>query len=265
MDLRAQFLREIAKTRLAVDPGPAAPVTPADLEPLPEPARRYLRFMGAVGRPRDWSFRIGFDGFFRLRPHQRFSACEAWSYANRLSLARFFRIRMRLGRIVPMTGRDSYVDGQGRMLIRLADLLTVENGTGAAYDSSELVSYLNDAVLIAPSMLLVPDVAWTAVDGRSFGVAITDHGCTIGGRVMVDERGAPIEFTTTDRYYTDPDDPAKVQRTRWTTPVEGWEVIDGRAIFRRAEARWHLPQGLFTYADLRPIPGSLAFNMRPGE
>ncbi len=33
--------------------------------------------------------------------------------------------------------------------IRLLDLITVEDATGAEYDIGELVTYLNDAVLIA--------------------------------------------------------------------------------------------------------------------
>ena len=93
MDMRARFLREIAKTDLPADPGAAAPVTPAELTKLPEPAQRYLRFMGAVGRPRDWSFRAGFEGWFRLKPHKRFMSSEAWQYTNRLGLARLFHIR----------------------------------------------------------------------------------------------------------------------------------------------------------------------------
>lgn len=265
MEMRARFLRELAKSGLPSSPGASAPVTPAELKSLPEPARRYLHFMGAVGRPRDWSFRAGFEGWFRLKPHKRFMACEAWQYTNRPALARVFHIRMRFGRVIPVMGRDTYSGGQGRMLIRLMDLYTLEDGKGAEYDSSELVGYLNDAALIAPSMLLVPEVAWSAVDGNSFALAITDRGRTVSARLLVDERGAPMEFTTMDRYCTDPDDPEKLLATRWTTPVTGWELVDGRQIFTRAEARWHLPQGLFTYADFRPIPGSFAFNVAPGE
>jgi len=265
MDIRAKFLREFAKTRLPSSPGDAAPVTAAEIEALPAPAQRYLRFMGVVGRPRDWSFRAGFEGWFRFRPHRRFMACDAWQYTNRLGLGRAFHALMRFGYVVPIVGRDSYARGQGRVQIRLLDAYTYADLKGEAYDASGLVAYLNDVALLAPSMLLVPEVAWSAVDNSSFTLAITDQGHTVSARILVDERGALVEFTTTDRYYTDPDDPKNAQRVRWTTPVSGWERIDGRQLFTRAEARWHLPAGLFTYADFRPIPGALAFNVPPGE
>jgi predicted transcriptional regulator of viral defense system len=68
------------------------------------------------------------------------------------------------------------------MLIRLMDLVTVGDGTGEAYDIGELVTYLNDGIVLAPSMLLVPEVRWTAVDATSFDVALTDHGRTVSAR-----------------------------------------------------------------------------------
>ncbi len=65
MSLRSRFLDEIARLGLpAASPG--AVVSEAELAPLPEPAQRYLRFMGVPGRPRDWSFRLSFIGRFKV-------------------------------------------------------------------------------------------------------------------------------------------------------------------------------------------------------
>ena len=44
--------------------------------------------------------------------------------------------------------------GRRRMLVRLLDAFTVQDGVGPEYDIGELVPYLNDSVLVAPSMLL---------------------------------------------------------------------------------------------------------------
>ncbi len=82
---------------------------------------------------------------------------------------------------LPVLGRDTYADGRGRMLIRLLDLITVGDGTGEAFDIGELVTYLNDGIMMAPSMLLVPEVRWSEVDAGSFDVALTDHGRTVKG------------------------------------------------------------------------------------
>jgi hypothetical protein len=263
--MRARFLRELASAGLPVGPGPVDPVTDAELTPLPQSVQRYLRFMGVVGRPRVWSFRLGFAGRFRTKPDQAWMASEAWQYNSRLAVARIFQIRIRFGGLVPVVGRDTYVEGRGRMLIRLLDLFTIEDATGTEYDTGELVTYLNDAALIAPSMLLVPAVTWAPVDANSFDVALTDHGRTVAARVVVDESGAPREFSTADRFCNDPDNPKALVRARWTTPVAGWQMIDGRRLPTRGEATFHLPREPFTYADFRLVPGSLAFNLPPGQ
>lgn len=261
---RARFLREVTRAGLPSSPGPVDVVTDAELIPLPEPARRYLRFMSVVGRPRDWSFCLEFAGRFRTKPGQAWMACRTWQYNSRPAVARIFEMRLRFRGAIPVVGRDTYVEGRGRMLIRLLDMFTIVDGRGPEYDIGELVTYLNDAVLIAPSMLLVPAVTWRAVDPGSFDVALTDHGRTVTARVAVDERGAPREFSTTDRFCADPGNPKRLTQAPWTTPVAGWQTVDGRQVPTEGQATWHLPQGGFTYAQFRLIPASLAFNLVPG-
>ena len=80
------------------------------------------------------------------------------------------------------------------MLIKVLDRFVMGDGIGEEFDIGELMTYLNDDLLLAPSMLLVPQVSWSAVDAGSFDVALTDHERTVSGRVFVDERGAPRDF-----------------------------------------------------------------------
>jgi len=266
--VRKKFMRELVALGLPARPGPnvnLAPISEADLAPLPETARRYLRFMRVVGRPRDWSFRLGFTGRFRRSRQEAWMKCEAWQYNTRLGLARIFYMRLRFFGFVPVLGRDTYADGRGRMLIRLLDLVTVGDGTGEAYDIGELVTYLNDSIMIAPTMLLVRDVRWSEVDASSFDVSITDHGRTAQARVFVDGRGAPVNFETIDRFYSDPKDPAKVTRCRWTTPIAGWHDVGDRKLPTAGKAVWHPPEeDELAYADFTFNPATLAFNVAPG-
>ena len=263
--MRGRFLREVASAGLPEGPGRVDTVTASQIDHLPEPAERDPRFDGGGGtRTRLVCSRLGFTGRFRTKPPQPWMKCEAWQYDNRLGLARIFHIRILLGGILPIVARDSYVDHHGRMLVKLVDLFTLADGTGEEYDIGELVTYLNDAVLVAPSMLLVPEVSWSSVDSNSFDLALTDHGRTVAARVSVDASGAPTDFSTTDRFCYNPDQPKQLMRARWTTPVAGWEMVDGRLLPTAVQAVWHLPEGPFAYADVRPVPGTLAFNVPPG-
>ncbi|MFL5353015.1 DUF6544 family protein [Archangium sp.] len=265
MTMRVRFSREVAALGLPSGPGSDEPVSEADIASLPEPVRRYLRFMGVVGRPRDWSFRAGLTGRFRLGPGQAWKTMEAWQYDTRLEVARIFHIRLSFFGVVPVLGRDTYLRGEGRMLIRPFELFTAQDNKGPELDIGELVTYLNDAILLAPSMVLGPETTWTGVDDSSFDVAFTDRGRTVTARVFLDTRGAPRDFSTTDRFCQDPYAPKHpFIRARWTTPIDSWQVHEGRPIPTWGKAVWHLPQGDFTYVEMAFSPDNLVFNVPPG-
>jgi hypothetical protein len=171
-------------------------------------------------------------------------------------------MRIMAAGLVPMTGRDAYAGGHGRMHGKLAGLIPVADGSGPEYDMSELVTYLNDAVLLAPSMLLSLPVGWAEVNDNCFDLSLADAGHQVSARVLVDGRGAPVEFGTDDRWCALP---GGLVRTRWSTPVQGWMKINGRWQPRRGAAIWHLPGGPFCYAEFRPTPGAVRYNVTPAE
>lgn len=258
--LYRRFAGEVAAARLPAGPGAATPVTEADLDGLPDAVQSYLRFMGVAGRPRDWSFQGRFTGRFRLRPRGRWLPAEAWQYNSGLEPARIYVIGLRLAGIVPIIGRDTYLGGYGRLTVKVADRLTVADGHGEEFDFSELTTYLDDALLLAPSMLLGPATTWAGVDERTFDVTLSDAGRSVTGRVFLDERGAPRDFATTDRYAALP---GGLVRAEWRTPVQSWQMAGGRRLPGPFAAVWHLPDGPMPYIEGCLVPGSVAFNVPP--
>jgi hypothetical protein len=112
-------------------------------------------------------------------------------------------------------------------------------------------------------MLLDPRVRIGPADEGSFTVEVTDGGRTVGARVIVDERGAPVDFETDDRF---------VQiggawvRAHWHTPIAGWERgEDGRWFPTGGRAAWMLPEGEFTYVELAFRPETLRYDVGPED
>jgi len=259
--LSRAFRRELLNARLPTGAARSELVDEASIAALPEPVRRYLRFMGAVGRERDWSMRARFDARFRRGPGE-WLRCEALQFDNRLPISRVFYMRLALGGVLPVTVRDTYLAGRGTMLAKAFDLFQVVKGTGYELDVGELVTYLNDAILMAPSLLLGPETTWKEVDTRSFDVTLQDGRLSVTARVWLDERGAPTDFSTTDRFFDTPE--GKRVRTEWRTPVSGWQDVAGRQLPTRAQAVWQLASGPFAYADFSVDPAQIAFNVPPG-
>ena len=103
------------------------------------------------------------------------------------------------------------------------------------------MTWLDDALLLAPSMLLRPAVAWS--DGPhpdTFRVSFTDAGRTVDAEVLIAADGAPRDVRTDDRWA---ELPGGAQRVRWSTPVDGWRLVGGRPRITEAHAVWDLPGG----------------------
>jgi hypothetical protein len=222
-------------------------VTEDDLSGLPEPAARYQRAMGVVGRPRTRSFRAHVAGRFRLGPGRPWMPLDAWQYNAADEVARLFRMRLTMAGVLPLWGWDTYLSGTGRMRGRLLGLVPVADGAGPEFDTGELTTWLNDAVLLAPAMLLDARTSWTAAGGDGFRVSVTDAGRTVSAEVSLDAEGRPADFRSEDRWAALPGGPV---RAPWSTPVRSWTEVDGHPRMTGGAAVWHLPHGDYRYAEM---------------
>ena len=170
-------------------------------------------------------------------------------------------MQLSLKGLLPVTVRDTYSSGHGKMSARAFDLFNVAEGNGYELDVGELVTYLNDAILMAPSLVVGQETTWAEVDAHSFDVTLRDSGLSVTARVWLDAQGAPTDFSTTDRFLDTAD--GKRVRTEWRTPVSGWQDVGGRKLPTRAQATWQLPSGPFAYADFSVDAKWIAFNVPP--
>ena len=253
---------EVCAAGVGVGGADPSVVTEKDLAALPATVQRYLHAMGVVNRPRDWSFQAHITGRFRLRRQGSWMPAEGWQYNSALEVARIFHMRIDFAGLVPMVGRDTYVGGRGITHRKLLGLVTVVHTHGPETDLSELVTYLNDAVLMAPSMLLRPNTSFAPVDDHSFDVTLVDAGQTVTARVFLDDDGRPVNFSTTDRYA---DLPGGLVRAEWTTPIDGWQLDGDRFIFTHGSAIWNFPEGPLSYLDFNISPGSVRYNVAPAD
>jgi hypothetical protein len=139
---------------------------------------------------------------------------------------------------------------------RLLNLVPVADASGPEMDVGELVTWLNDACMLAPSTLLSGAVTWTPVSDDAFGPTITDARVTASARVVVDEPGRMADLSTEDRYAALP---GRLTCARWSTSIDGWLEHGGRPMPTGGRAVWHLPDGAYEYARGRLVPATVAF------
>jgi hypothetical protein len=253
---------EVCAAGVGVEDSETQMVTERDLVGLPATAQRYLYAMGVVNQPRIWSFQAHLTGRFRLKGQGSWMPAEVWQYNSAVDVARIFHMRLDFAGFVPMIGRDTYVGGKGIMHGKLLGLVTVAHAQGPETDMSELATYLNDAVMMAPSMLLGPNIMFTSVDDHSFDVTLVDAAQTVTARVFLGDDWRPVNFSTSDRYA---DLPGGLVRAEWTTPIDGWQPDGNRFIFTRGSAVWQLPEGPLSYLDFTLAPGDIRYNLAPAK
>jgi hypothetical protein len=260
LDLEGAFVRRVAAAGLPGQFPESRLVTADDVAGLPAAVRRYLGFMEVVGRPVDRSFRVAMAGEFRRGPRDGWLPMRALQYSCAQPVARIFTMRLVFARALPMIGHDTYLAGRGAMHGRLLGAVTVAQGRGPEYDLGELTTFLDDAVLLAPSMLLGLATTWRELDADTFEVSLTDSGHTATGRVSLDERGAPRDFRSSDRFV---DLPEGLVRAEWRTPVPGWTREGGRPFPMPGGAEWLLPEGPLRYVRGGFLPGTVRYDVPP--
>ncbi|MFN7148624.1 MAG: DUF6544 family protein [Microthrixaceae bacterium] len=253
--LRKVFERDLRAARLPTGRGPGPVVTDDELRGLPPAVQRYLRSMDVVGRGRVRCFTTDFRGRFRLRPDGPWMPAVARQCNTVDPIGRVFTMVLRFAGAVPMVGHDTYLAGRGRMVGRLAGVVKVADGAGDEFDIGELSTWLNDAVLLAPSMLLGADTTWDAPDGETIVVGVRDGDRDVTATFRIDASGRPVDYWTTDRWADLPGGPV---RAEWRTPVPGWTGgPDTPPMPLPDGATWMLDDGPFRYVVGGFVAGTL--------
>jgi len=253
---RARFAREVSAGSSRVVMPPAL-LTDGDLAPLPGPVREYLRFAGAVGKPRVVDYKVSFTGGLRSGPNDPWmkATVEQWS-THEPSSRRFLLRARRYG--VPFDAFHRYVGGSATFEVRIASLFPVIDARGAEMDQSETVTLLNDMAVLAPATLIDSRIQWEPAGDRIVRAIFTNEGHTVSATLAFDGTGALVDFWSDDRYRTV--DGRTYEKARWSTPVATYREADGRKVPVHAEARWTVAGTGFAYARLDVV--DIAYNLR---
>lgn len=141
---------------------------------------------------------------------------------------------------------DAYVDGRGRMQVTLARFIKLWDLAGEEMDQGSLMRYLNEMVWF-PTAFLGTNVAWSAIDERSAGVAITDHGRTAAATMYFDDLGRPTDFVAPRYQHLGK---GRFSLEQWATPFTEYGELGGLWIPVAGHAEWRLTSGVLVYAEL---------------
>ncbi|MEK4508461.1 hypothetical protein EJP82_16050 [Paenibacillus anaericanus] len=220
-------------------------LTQEDIADLPAPVKKYLHYVGAVGKPKVHNLHMKIEGEMKQGLDKPWMKVVVDQHNFYDQYTRLFYIK---GKIfgIPLTGIDSYIEGKGRMLIKLASVIKVADESGEKMDQAELVTLLNDISLLSPAALVDSRITWNSIDDQRVECSIEDKGMKVSAILYFNTEGALVDFVTEDRYYTTSD--GESIKTKWSTPVKDYQTVNGVKFPAYGEGIWHLEGGDFVYA-----------------
>ncbi|MEQ9378217.1 MAG: hypothetical protein RIG68_23705 [Imperialibacter sp.] len=245
-----QYKRDIKEGMASLTPAPQETLSNTDIEGLPLPVQKYIRYSGAIGKPKVTHFKVAFEGVLRESDTADWMSfhSEQTNFMNTPTRLFFLNATMKH---LPVAGYHRYTNGEAFMDIRLISMIRVAYETGREMGVSETVTFFNDMCVMAPATLIDSRVKWLAVRGNHVQASFTTDDITVSAWLYFNEDGQLINFISDDRYAREED--GSMERRQWSTPLKDYQDFNGHRVAAYADAVYQYPNKEFCYGNFRTI------------
>jgi hypothetical protein len=234
------FRKDVQENFLHNNAMPTELLTEADLQHLPEPVQRYLKYAGVVGKPKVKNVRIVFEGQMREKGKDWFHFTTVqYNFFEEPTRLFFMKAKM-FGTTVP--GYHHYIKANAVMDIRLFGLFPIVQKSGDVMNKAETVTLFNDMCLMAPATLIDKRIAWQPIDSLSAKAVFTNGSISISAVLYLNEQGQLVDFISNDRSAV-----TDMKQYPFSTPCSNYKKYNGYNVMSEGDAVWHYPDGKFTY------------------
>lgn len=217
-----------------------------EVESLPDPVQRYLRFAITNGTGSNHKLaRLKHGGRFKNNKNGRWLTIRGEEYISTVPKGFVWYAKVSMTPLIWIKGKDKYLDGKGNMLIKLFSVIEVADGKGRDFDSGAFIRWLSEIVPLVPTIIIDPQFVWEEIDSNSAKLIVEDSGMKIQSIFHFNEKGEMTDFISDERpFVTD----AKSVPMRWTVRYRKYRRFGIFMVPTEFEAVWNLPEGDFSYA-----------------
>lgn len=240
-----QFRNDVAQ-RLSQQNNTRQLLTENDVQHMPDPVQRYLKYAGAWQQPKVQNWKMEFSGQIRKDAQSAWMPFTTVQYNFVNPPARLFFMKARMFGL-PVHGYHAFADGKAVMDIRLFSLFRVQFQQGPQMDKAETVTWFNDMCLYAPGALIDKRISWQAIDAQSAKATFSDNGITISAVLYFNEKNELVDFVSYDRYFTSAQQ--QMVSVPFSTPAKNYVEMRGHRVPSYGEAVWKLEGKSFCYGQ----------------
>jgi len=246
--VQGEYTRKVKDELIKQPPGSEEILTESDIEHLPLPVRKYIKYSGAIGKSKPQNVRITFDAKMVSKPGAAPMIATSEQYNFFGSFSRLFLMKAHK-MFIPFHACHVYCNENATFVVRVANLLNVVDLKGEDLTTAETVTLLNDMCIFVPGNLYDKRLTWKEIDSLSSQVSIENGKYKVSAILYFNEKGELINFVSDDRYALQED--GTMKRAKWSTPVSDYMELNGRRIPTYGETIWNYPEGDFTYGTFR--------------
>lgn len=220
-------------------------VKEADMHTMPQCVQLWLKNSGIIGKEKSNTVYIRQKVKMKTSAEQeQWYDAEAEQYYTISKPAFIWSVDMTMMYIVPVAGRDKFLNGKGEMLIKLGSLIPiVKSADNAHINEGTMQRYLGEIVWF-PSAALQPYITWQEIDAYSARAVMNYMSTECSGVFSFDEAGNLKSFST-QRYMGD----EKIKR-EWRITVDEIQSFNGIKIPSELHATWKLESGDWTWLNM---------------
>jgi len=243
---RRAFRQRAAGLRAEAGSPNDAPVTDAELQDIPEPMARYIRFSGAVGKKRIGALHLRHSGRFKPAADKPWMPIrgEYFITATKPSFAWYGRLRVAPG--VHVAAVDSYGDGHGRMLVKAMSLFRVADDESDQVSRSAFGRCVAELTM-APTFFLDRRYVQCTQTGRDqVRCTVTDAGFSTDAELFINQDGS-LDRVVVMRYFDRGRGMATLER--FTGKSSHPRMFHERMLASKIDGIWNLPEGDLHYVS----------------
>jgi hypothetical protein len=226
----------------------ARKITEEDLDGLPEPVERYLRYTQIIGKEKIRTVRLKQRGYFRTKEDQKWMPLKAEEYFTVDPPGFLWFGRIRMLPFVNVAAIDKFSNGEGSLVVKMMSAFKVAEAKGEEYDQAELVRFLSEMIWF-PSAFLSEYIRWEVINSESVKATIQVKDLSAEAVLYFNQEGQ-ITNITAERYM---DIGGGMILKKWSTPLDEYTEINGVMVPFKGQGVWTLSTGDFCYVKINEI------------
>ncbi len=205
---------------------------------LPEPVKKYLDLVLPKDPRQIKEVELTHNGFFKS------SLKSDWV---KIKGKQYFKTETPefewTGETSMFKASDRYMDGKGRLRVKLFGLIPIVNARGPEVDQAELLRWLGESVWFPTNLIPGDQLSWSPINSSSAKLNYSHKDQKLWYIINFDEKGYIVRLET-ERYLE------KGKPEKWIGKVSDYKDFHGFIVPSHIEAFWELEEeGDFQYVD----------------